>query len=70
MPFVALKRLKAKAIQAQLESMYGTDACDLSTVKKWGFRFLEGSAIPFDDPMSGRPIIQDLAETLPPMLGE
>jgi hypothetical protein len=32
--FSPLKGLKAKAIQAELESMYGKDACRLFMVKK------------------------------------
>jgi hypothetical protein len=32
--FLTHKGLKAKAIQAELKSMYGTDACKLSMVKK------------------------------------
>jgi hypothetical protein len=38
--FFTLKGLKAKAIQAELEPVYGTDVCKLSMVKKWRLRFL------------------------------
>jgi hypothetical protein len=48
--FFTLKGLKAKAIQAELESVYGTDACKLSTVTKRRLGFVQGSIILFDDP--------------------
>jgi transposase len=65
-----LKGLKAKPIQAELESVYGTDACKLSMVKKWRSRFLQGRTTLFNDPRSGRPLTQDLAEAVRSMLDE
>jgi hypothetical protein len=68
--FLALHGLNAKAIQAELESVYGTDACKLSTVKKWRLRFLQGRTTLFDDPRSGRTLTNDLAEAVRSMLAE
>jgi transposase len=62
--------LKAKAIQAELECGYGTDACKLSMVKKWRLRFLQGRTTLFDDLRSGRPLTQDLAEAVRSMLAK
>jgi hypothetical protein len=68
--FFVLKSLKAKAIQAELESVYDTDACKLSTVRKGRLRFLQGRITLFDDPKFGRPITNDLAEAVWFMLPE
>jgi hypothetical protein len=43
--FLTLKGLKAKAIQAELESMYGKDACKLFMVKKWRLVFCKGKQL-------------------------
>jgi hypothetical protein len=67
---LTLKGLKANAIQAELESVYGTDACKLSLVKKWRLRFLQGRTPLFDDPRSGQPLNPDLAEAVRSMLTE
>jgi hypothetical protein len=66
----ALKGLKAEAIQAELEFLYGTDACKLLMVKKWLLRFLQGRTTLFDDPRSGRLFTQDLDEAVQSMLAE
>jgi histone-lysine N-methyltransferase SETMAR len=68
--FFTLKGLKAKPIQAELESGDGTDACKLSMLKKWRSRFLQGSTTLFDNLRSGRPRTQDLAEAVRSMLNE
>jgi hypothetical protein len=66
----ALKGLKAKAIQAELESAYGTDASKLSTVRKRHLRFLHERTTVFDGPRSGRPRTNDLAGALRSILAE
>jgi hypothetical protein len=68
--FLTLKGLKSKAIQIEPESVYGTDACKLSLVKKWRLRFLQGRTTLFDDPRYGRPLTQDLAEAVRSMLAQ
>jgi hypothetical protein len=68
--FFTLKGLKAMAIQAELESMYGTDSCKLSMAKKWRLRSLQGRTTLFDDPRSEPPLTQDLAEAVRLMLAE
>jgi hypothetical protein len=68
--FFALKGLKAEAIQAELEFVYGTDACKLLMVKKWLLRFVQGRTTQFDDPRSARLLTQDLAEAVQSTLAE
>jgi hypothetical protein len=68
--FFTLKGLKAKVIQAELESVYGTNAYKLSMVKKQQLRLLQGRTTLFDDPRSGRCLTQDLAEAIRSMLAE
>jgi hypothetical protein len=68
--FLSLKGLKARAIQGELQSVYGPDACQLTAVKKWRGRFLQGRTDLFDDPRSGRPLTHDLAEAIRSMLTE
>jgi hypothetical protein len=63
-----LKGLKARAIPAELESVYGTDACKLSMVKKWRLRFLQGRTTLLDDPRSEQLLTQDLVEAVRSML--
>jgi hypothetical protein len=52
----ALKGLIAKVIQAELDSVY--DA------KKWGLRFVRWRTILCNDPRSGRPLTNNLAEAV------
>jgi hypothetical protein len=47
--FFTLKGLKAKEIRAEPESVYGTEALTLSTLKKWGKRFHKGRTDLIDD---------------------
>jgi hypothetical protein len=68
--FFSLKGLKAKGIQDELESVYGTDACKLLMVKKWRLRFLQGRTTLFDDPRFGRLLTQDRDEAVRLMIGE
>jgi histone-lysine N-methyltransferase SETMAR len=68
--FLSLKGLKARDIQAELQSVYGPEACQLTAVKKWRTRFMQGRTDLFDDPRSGRPLTHDLAEAISSMLGE
>jgi transposase len=58
--FFTPKSLKAKAIHAELESVYECEALTLPTVKKWRRRFQEGRRDLFDDSRSGRPLTYDL----------
>jgi transposase len=68
--FFTLKGLKAKAIHAELESVYGGEALALPTVKKWRKRFQEGRRDLFDDPRSGRPLTCDLDQAIHSVLEE
>jgi transposase len=68
--FFALKGLKAKEIRAELESVYGTEALPLSTVKKWRKRFQEGRTDLIDDRRPERPVTDDLDEAIQLMLAE
>jgi energy-converting hydrogenase A subunit M len=68
--FLTLKGLKVKEIQAELESVSGTDACKFCLMKKWRLRFLQGRTTLFDDPKSGRLLTQDLAEAVRSMVAE
>jgi hypothetical protein len=63
-PFLTLKRLKAKVIQVELESVYVTDICHLLTVKKWRMLLLQGRTDVFDRRRFGISMTQDLAEAL------
>jgi transposase len=66
--FFTLKELKAREIQAELESVSGPEALTLSTVKKWRKRFQEGRTDLIDDPSPGSPVTQDLAGAIQSML--
>jgi hypothetical protein len=68
--FLAIQRPKAKAIQAKLKSLYGPDACHLTTVKMWRTRFLQGRTALLDDPMSGKPFTHDRTKSTRPGLAE
>jgi transposase len=68
--FFTLKGLPSRAIAAELESVYAGEALALSTVKKWRKRFAQGRTALCDDPRSGRPLMNDLAEAIASMLKE
>jgi transposase len=68
--FFTLKGLTARAIHAELVSVYLEDALALATVKKWNKRFREGRRDLFDDPRSGRPLTHDLSEAIRSVLKE
>jgi hypothetical protein len=68
--FFVLTGLKAKAIQAELESVHGTDVCKLCTMKKWHLRFLQGRTTLVDDPRSGGSLANDRAEAFRCALAE
>jgi hypothetical protein len=68
--FFTLKALKAKEIQAELESVYGPEALAPSTVKKWRKRFQEGRTDLIDDPRRGTLVARALAEAIQSMLSE
>jgi hypothetical protein len=40
--FLTLKGFKAISIQAELQSGYGADACQLTAVEEWRTRFQQG----------------------------
>jgi transposase len=65
-----LKELKARAIQTELELVYGPEALARPTVKKWRRRSHQGRTDLFDDPRSGRPLMNDLAGAIGSMLEE
>jgi transposase len=54
--------LRAKEKEMELASMYGYDALQISAVKKWRTRFVQGRTELGDDPRSGRPANSDLKE--------
>jgi hypothetical protein len=62
--FFTLKGLKAKPMQTELKSVYGTDACKLSIVKIWQSRFLQRRTSLFDNPRFVQPLTQVLAEAI------
>jgi hypothetical protein len=68
--FFTLKRLKAQDVRAELESWSGPEASARPTVKKWRRRFWQGIMDRFDDPTSGRPLMNDLGEAIVPMFAE
>jgi hypothetical protein len=68
--FFILKGIKAKEIRAELESVYGSEALALSTMKKWRKCFQEGRTDLIDDRRPGRPVTHDLAEAIQSILAE
>jgi hypothetical protein len=68
--FLMPKGLCASAIAAKLKSVYETEELALSTVKKGHKPFAEGRALLSDDPKSGRPLTNDLAEAISSMSKE
>jgi hypothetical protein len=62
-----LKCLVPRDFQAELVIVYGVDAPVLRTFYKCHKRFAQGRTEPFDDPRSGRPFQNDLAEAVPAM---
>jgi hypothetical protein len=68
--FFMLTELKAKEIRIELESMYGPEALALPTVKKLRRRFRQWRTHLFDNPRSGRPLTNDLGESIGSMLAE
>jgi hypothetical protein len=57
--FFTFKRLKARAIHTELESMYGPEALALPTVNKWWRCFHSGRTDLFDNPRSGSLLTND-----------
>jgi hypothetical protein len=70
MRFFFLKGLNPGNIYAEFISVYGIDALVLQTLYKWHKRFAQGRTELFDDPQSGRPLQNDLAEAIRIMLQE
>jgi transposase len=68
--FFTLKGLKARAIQAELGSVYGTEAVALPRVRKWRRRFHQRGTDLFDDLRSAGPLTNDLAGELGSILEE
>jgi hypothetical protein len=64
------KGLNAREIQAQVGSLYGTDAGQSTTMKKWRTPFPQDRTDLFNDSKSGRPLIRDLPEAIRSMLVE
>jgi hypothetical protein len=65
-----LKEMKARAIQTELELVYGPDALAPLTVKKWRRRSHQGRTDLLDDPRSGKRLMNDLAGEIVSMLEE
>jgi hypothetical protein len=57
--FFTFKRLKARAINTELESVCGAEMPALPTVKKWWQGFHQRRTDLFDDPWPGRPSVND-----------
>jgi hypothetical protein len=51
---LTVKALKAKEIEMEFIHVYGDEALQISAVKKWRTRFLQGRIELGDDPRSGR----------------
>jgi hypothetical protein len=68
--FLTLKGPHAGAIVAELSCLYKKDALALATVKKWCKRVVEGRTSLCDNPRSGSPLSNDLAEAIGSMLKE
>jgi hypothetical protein len=68
--FFKFKRLKARVIHTELESVYGQEALALQTVKKWQRRFHQGRTDLFGDPKPGIPLTNDFARAIGPLLKE
>jgi transposase len=56
-----LKNLNITEIAIELQSVYGTDALNYSTVSKWRLHFQDASDNLFDSARAGRPSRSDLA---------
>jgi hypothetical protein len=69
-PFLTLKVLKTKNIQIEFKSTYGLEALAVLMVKKWQRCFQQGRMDQFDNPKFGRPLTNDLGETIGFMLAD
>jgi hypothetical protein len=68
--FFILKSFSPKDIQTELALAYIDEALCLCTVYKLHKRFDRGKTELFDDPWSGRPLQNDLADALSVMIQE
>jgi transposase len=68
--FLTLRGLNPQQILSELESVYHEDALALPMIYKWHARFHDGSTELSDDPRSGKPRRNDLAEAISSMLEE
>jgi hypothetical protein len=68
--FSMLNELKTRAIHTELESVDAPEAFTLPTVKKWRRYFHQKRTDLFDDPMSGRPLTNDVTDTIGSVLQE
>jgi hypothetical protein len=59
-----------RAITAELQSVYETGALTLPTTMTWCKRFADRSTLPRDNSRSGRPLTNDLTETIESMLDD
>jgi transposase len=66
--FFTLKGLKARAIHTERELVYRPEALARPTVRKWQRRFHQVRTDMCNDPRSGRPLKNDLAGAIGPML--
>jgi hypothetical protein len=68
--FFMLKGLKTRVTHAKLESVYDPEVLALPTMKKWQGLPPQGRTDLFDSPKSGRPLTNDRAGAIGPMLEE
>jgi transposase len=68
--FFTLKGLSPEDVHTELESKYMDEALDLRTIYKWYERFMRRRIKLFDDPRSGQPLQNDLANALHVMIQE
>jgi histone-lysine N-methyltransferase SETMAR len=68
--FFTFKGLSPRDIHTELISVYGYEVLDLRAVYKWHERFMQGRTELFDNPRSGRPLQNDLADAIRAMIQE
>jgi transposase len=68
--FLTVKGLKAKEIEMELTSIYEDEALQISALKKWWTRFLQGRTELGDNPRLGRPTNPDLTEAMIELIRE
>jgi hypothetical protein len=59
--FFTLKRLRARTMHTELESVFGPEWLALLTLKKWWKHLLQERTDLFEDSRFGMPLVNDLA---------